>query len=111
MFVSFAHEDLARSTTPAVSLTYRTEMLYKGEMLLRFLRTCPAVEMFPYQAEALHWESVAGNTVIFPAWTGHHHCGGRENVSDDAGRSESHAVRETVKSGENPELVLAYRVL
>ena len=46
-------------------LMMRTSMPYSGEMLSRFMRTCPACETFPYEAEALHWESVAGNTEIF----------------------------------------------
>ena len=67
IFVSFAREDYGWVSDEKAknSLMVRTSMPYSGEMLSRFMRTCPASETFPYEAEALYWESVAGNTEIF----------------------------------------------
>ena len=68
IFLSFAHEDYAWVMDDDKAknlLMMRTSMPYSGEMLARFMRTCPACETFPYEAEALHWESVAGSTEIF----------------------------------------------
>ena len=68
IFLSFAHEDYAwvmDDEKAKNGLLMRTSMPYTGDTLSRFMRTCPACETFPYKAEALHWESVAGNTEIF----------------------------------------------